>query len=186
MELIRDSIEKVGYEVYIWRRGPFRAFGFTTIFPPGDPKGAKGFWDEVIADGRLGKLRECSSVPTNLLGASTWDEEVPKNGYRYTICIEETEHTDFAALSKEYALHEIRAGATDWMCFKITFGRFKERFWRKDNAYKMMKVLGYEFNVDSYDSGFYTGFHFDVYPPGLSFPLHDNDEVGFWITVKKP
>ena len=62
MELIRDSIEKVGYEVYIWRRGPFRAFGFTTVFPPGDPKGAKGFWDEVIADGRLGKLRECSTT----------------------------------------------------------------------------------------------------------------------------
>jgi len=181
MELIRDSIEKVGYEVYIERRGPFRASGFTTIVPPSDPMGAKRFWDEVIADGRLEKLRKCSSVPTNLLGAGTWDEEVPKNGYRYTICIEETEHTDFTALSKQYTLHEIRAGATDWMCFKMTFGKYKERFWT-DNPYRMMKVLGYEFHTGSYE----VGFHFDVYPPGLSFPLHNSDEVEFWITVKKP
>ena len=176
MEFIKGSIEKVGYEVYIANRGPFRAFGFTTIVPPGNPE---RFWQEVKVDGRLKRLMNCSSVPTNLLGAGTWDEECSKKGFRYTICIEETENTDFAVLYGQYTLHEIRAGATDWMCFKTTRGEFKERFWKQDDPYKMMKVLGYKFHTGSYE----VGFHFDVYPPHSN---DENDDMEFWITVKQP
>jgi hypothetical protein len=34
------------------------------------------------------------------------------------------------------------------MCFELTQARYDERFW-KDNPYKLMKPLGYQFNMDS-------------------------------------
>jgi len=105
-----------------------------------------------------------------------------RGGQRYTICIEETEHTDFTNLSKEYALFTKEIGASDWMCFEMTEKVYGERFWR-DNPYRMMTKLGYQFHTREGDYG--VGLHFDAYPPDNYGP-EGNPAMEFWITVVKP
>ena len=71
-------------------------------------------------------------VATWVLGLGSWDPACQKGGQRYTICIEETEHTDFADLAKQYSLFPKDIGASDWMCFETTHQQYMERLW-KDN-----------------------------------------------------
>lgn len=163
---IENSEEIVGYRVRIWRRDAFRVVGYTRIFPPGR-KGEAAiprFWDELIADGRLERLAGASSVPVCTLGLGSWEPECPKGGQRYTICIEETEHSDFSRLAEEGGLFTKQIGASDWMCFETTFGEYMDRFW-KNNPYTMMGPLGYEFHGAS---DYSLGLHFEAYPPGFS------------------
>ena len=185
MEYLERSEELTGYRVKIWKRDAFNVTGYTIIVParPGPGNKIREFWDDIIADGRLGKLTEASSVQPWVLGLGSWDPECEKGGQRYTICIEETEYTDFSNLSKEYRLFTKEIGASDWMCFEMTLDKFFERFWR-DNPYKMMGKLGYQFHTREGD--YSVGLHFDAYPPHLSFPLEGNSVVEFWITVVKP
>jgi len=179
MECLEKSEEITGYRVKIWKRDAFTVTGYTII----DAPSARKFWDDVIADGRLDKLIKASSVRPWVLGLGSWDPECEKGGQRYTICIEETAHTDFSRLSREYRLFTKEIGASDWMCFEMTLDKFFERFWR-DNPYKMMKKLGYQFHTREGD--YSVGLHFDAYPPHLSFPLERNSVIEFWITVIKP
>jgi len=183
MEYIEGSQDLVGYRVKIWKRDGFRVRGFTLIAPPGKRGEAAPhlLWDEVIADGRLRKLREASTVPTWALGLGSWDPECPKRGMRYTICIEETAQTDFSRLAAEHELFTKEIGASDWMCFEMTHAHYMERFW-KDNPYKMMGPLGYQFHGGP-EGDYSIGLHFDAYPPGFSHP--ENPAMEFWITVAK-
>jgi hypothetical protein len=104
METLENSFELTGYRVKTWQRDGFRVVGYTFIVP-GGKRGEEmihTFWDEVIADGRLGRLKQVSPVPAPVLGLGSWDPECPKHGQRYTICIEETVHTDFSGLAIDY------------------------------------------------------------------------------------
>lgn len=181
MELLAKSKELTGYIIRIWKRAPFVISGYTVIVPPGQRGTALigEFWSEVMADGRLGKLIYDSSVQPWVLGLGSWDPECPKHGSRYTICIEETEHTDFTAVSREYPLFTKEIGDSDWMCFEIPKMQLYERFW-KDNPYKMMQQLGYQFHTGDFS----VGLHFDAYPPNYDAELNPGFE--FWITVVKP
>jgi len=176
MEYLERSEEIVGYRVKIMHREAFKIKGYTLIVPPNaDDRFVSRFWDAVSADGRLEKLLKASSIRPWALGLGSWDEECEKHGFRYTICIEETEHTDFSSLAQEYPLYTQELGASDWMCFEMTERKYTEQFW-KDNPYVMMKKLGYRFNGR-------VGVHFDAYPPD---PGPANDPVmEFWITVAK-
>ena len=101
MEYLEKGEEITGYRVKIWKRDAFNIKGYTIIVPPG-PSGRtmpQEFWKTVIADERLEKLTKASSVRPWVLGLGSWDPECEKGGQRYTICIEETGHTDFTHLS---------------------------------------------------------------------------------------
>ena len=185
MEYIQGSEKTVGYPVKIMARGSFLVRGFTLIVPPGK-RGSTAvplFWDELIADGRLKELRDVSSVPAWTLGLGSWDPECEKGGSRYTICLEETGHTDFSPLAAKYKLYSLKIGATEWMCFEMTHQKYMERLW-KDNPYKMMGPLGYRWNPGEAgrDDGV-LGIHFDAYPPG--FEALTRPAMEFWITVAK-
>lgn len=181
MEYLEQSEEITGYRVRIMQREAFKIAGYTIIVPPAprDKMVIKRFWDEVVADGRLERLSKASSVPSWILGLGSWDPECEEHGQRYTICIEQTESTDFSQLAEEYHLFTKEIGASEWMCFETTEDEYDERFW-KDNPYKMMKKLGYQFHTGDYS----VGLHFDAYPPD-----HDpetNPVMEFWITVTRP
>lgn len=180
MELLASSKELTGYSIKIWKRDPFVIRGYTLIAPPGHRGDALilEFWSQVKSDGRLGKLINASSVRPWVLGLGSWDPECPKHGLRYTICIEETEYTDFTALSQEYPLFTKEIGVSDWLCFEIASMELYERLW-KDNPYKMMQQLGYQFHTGDFS----VGLHFDAYPP--DYDPEQNPGFEFWITVVK-
>ena len=185
MERIENSREITGYNVKVMKREGFRVRGYTLVAPPGKRGEAQvpRFWDDVIKDGRLEKLIGASSVPTSVLGLGSWDPECPKSGHRYTICIEENEHTDFSGLGAECSLFSKTIGASEWLCFETRLGdEFPGKFW-KDNPYKMMVPLGYRFHTGPDD--YSIGLHIEVYPPGFSFGSTARTEMEFWITVVK-
>jgi len=180
MEYLEKSEEVTGYRAKIRKRDAFNVTGYTMIVPPGPGTEIREFWNDVVADGRLEKLTKASSVRPWVLGLGSWDPECEKNGQRYTICIEETEYTDFSRLSREYRLFTKEIGASDWMCFEMTQKEFGERFWR-DDPYEMMKKLGYQFHMRGGD--YSVGLHFDAYPP--DYDPEANPVMEFWITVVK-
>lgn len=178
MPYLDNSQDIVGYRVKIVRRDAFRVKGYTLIVPPGTAgEGAiPAFWRDVRADGRLAKLVAASSVRPRVRGLGSWDPECERGGQRYTICLEETPYTDLTRLEREYALFSKEIGASDWMCFEMTWDTLEGRFWR-DDPYKMMKRLGYRFHAGDLS----VGLHFETYPPELA--LETNPAVEFWITV---
>jgi predicted transcriptional regulator YdeE len=177
MEYLEKSEEITGYRVRIMQRKAFKVAGYTIIVPPRSDEMVSQFWYDVAADGRLELLKNASSVPPWILGLGSWDPECERHGQRYTICIEETEHTDFTQVAQAYHLFTKEIGASDWMCFEMTQRILDERFW-KDNPYKMMKKLGYRFHTGDYS----VGLHFDAYPP--DYDPKRNPVMEFWITVK--
>lgn len=177
MEYIENSEAICGYKARVWTRGAFTVVGYTLVVAPGDDAAVPRFWAEVVGDGRLEALRAASSVAPWVLGLSSWDSECETRGFRYTICIEQTEHTDFSALAAEEELFSMDVGASDWLCFQMQQCVFPARFWQ-DNPYAMMKLLGYRFNA----KGGNVGLHFDAYPPGSSVG-DPNAPMEFWITV---
>jgi hypothetical protein len=179
MEYPEHSEEISGYKVHVVHRAAFKITGYTLIVPAhADKQLIPRFWSDVYRDGRVEQLKKASSVPPWVLGLGSWDPQCEKHGQRYTICIEATEHTDFTALVHAQPLFTMEISESDWMCFELTQARYEERFW-KDNPYKMMKPLGYQFNMDSAN----VGLHFDAYPPG--FDIVHQPAMEFWITVKK-
>ena len=180
MEYIENSQEIVGYNVKIMKRAAFKITGYTLIVPPGPDNPVPQFWSSIVADGKLEALKQASAVPPWTLGLGSWDPECEKGGHRYTICIEETEHTEFAQLAQEHDIFTRYIGASDWMCFEIaTEEEYLKRFW-KDNPYKMLKKMGYQFHTGDYG----IGLHFEAYPPDHDYER--NPMIEFWITVKRP
>jgi predicted transcriptional regulator YdeE len=180
MQYLTNSESLTGYRVKVERRDAFIIVGYTLIVPPGaaGKRAVPQFWTDVIADGRLARLKQASPAPPWALGLGSWDPECPKHGFRYTICIEQTPDLDLAALS-DLPLFTKEIGASDWLRFETTYQSYEQRFW-KDDPYKMLKALGYHFNM----SGFSVGLHFDAYPPG--FDTDKNPQMEFWITVIRP
>jgi hypothetical protein len=176
---IENSEELTGYKVKEWERNAFAVKGFTLVVPARMNNEIPVFYEAVTADGRLDRLKKASSVPPWLLGLGSWDEECEKHGSRYTICIEETEYTDFSEIEEDYSLFSFNTDKSYWLCFETTIQRFQERFW-KDDPYKMLKNLGYQFHMGTPG----VGIHLDAAPPG--FDIKENPIYEFWITVGEP
>jgi len=172
IEHLEGSETIVGYRTKIRRELSFQATGYTLIVPPKaeDPL-IPQFVSEVTADGSLEALVAAAPVRPWILGLGSWDPECEPGGQRYTICIQETEHTDLGRLSTKHPLHTQRFGACDWMCFEMT----DEQLWR-DDPYTMLKQLGYRFHLR-------VGVHFDAFPP--DFHRETNPAVELWISVAK-
>ena len=177
MYQIENSQATTGYSIKMLSRAAFHVAGFTRIIPAHQNQRVAQFWEELRNDGRLDKLRGASRAAPWVLGMATWDPECEPKGFRYTVCIEETPYTDFTGLAQEYELFTKEIGASEWMCFETTEDTFQQRFW-KDNPYKMMGPLGYQFHTGDYS----VGLHFDAYPPG--FIHNQNAPMEFWITVR--
>ena len=69
---------------------------------------------------RILERRQAKTVRPWVLGLGSWDPECEKKGQRYTICIEETEHTDFFPLATERPLSTKQIGVSNWMCAELT------------------------------------------------------------------
>jgi len=168
-----------GYKVKIMSKPVFQVTGYTMIVPPrAAAQTIPPFVGDVMADGRLDELRKASSVPTWVLGLGSLDEECQPDEFRYTICIEQTEHTDLRRLAEQYQLHTQRFEACDWMCFEVSQERFLgelKLFWI-DDPYKMLRALGYRFHLR-------VGVHFEAYPP--DYDEQKNPGIEFWISVAK-
>ena len=177
MRYIEGSEERVGCRVKAWTREAFSVTGYTLIVPPGAATAMQDFRGEVASDGRLDRLRSASSIRPWVLGLGSWDPECEAGGQRYTVCIEETCHTDFAELAGNFPLFRMAIGASEWLCFETTQEELDNGF--ADRTYEMMGDLGYRFHSGDYS----VGLHFDAYPPA-----YDNETrpaVEFWITVVK-
>lgn len=178
MTYLHQSERITGYKVKTVDREAFRVTGYTLVVQPGKAEEqVPRFWSEVKADGRLEKLKEASLLRPWVLGLGSWDPECPQHGHRYTICLEETDSTDFAEVGSAHPLYTKEIGASLWMCFETTQERFLTRFW-KDDPYRMMRMLGYKFHTREGD--YSLGLHFDAYPP--HYGDHDT-AMEFWITV---
>lgn len=173
---LERSEEITGYKVKIMSKPAFSITGYTLIVPPeADAQTVPRFVGELIADGRMDALKKASAVPAWILGLGSWDGECRPGGMRYTMCIEETEHTDLRRLGEQYPLHTQRFEACDWMCFEVPLERFNELFW-KDDPYRMLRALGYRFHLR-------VGVHFDASPP--DWDAQKNPDMEFWISVAK-
>ncbi len=185
MEYLEGSQDLTGYRVRIMPKEAFTVVGYTIIVPPRDRTNmTPRFWDEVMADGRLQALKEASAIPPWVLGLGSWDPACQKGGHRYTICIEETDHTDFGPLAIQHSLFPKDIGATDWMCFEMPRGDAEAymQLWKAD-PYKMLVKLGYQWNPGT-SRGYGLGVHFDAHPP--DYDAETNPAAEFWITVVKP
>ncbi len=173
MQYIERAEEITGYRVRIWTRPAFTVVGYTAVV--GKDTSAEQLVRDVTADGRLEGLIKASAVAPWVLGLGSWDPECQGKGdYRYTVCIEETQHTDFVPLQAQFPQHapfRKRIGASDWMCFEdFDHGG--------PNAYELIQRLGYQFHMGTDD----IGLHFDAYPPSVA-PF--GAAMEFWITVMR-
>ncbi len=176
MTFLERSEEITGYRVKVIRKPAFQVTGYTLIIPPkGETPLIPRFAEEIATDGRLDTLKKASSIPAWILGLGSWDEECQPGGMRYTVCIEETEHTDLSCLWERYPPHKQSFEACEWMCFEVPRGRSAIDFW-KDDPYKMLRALGYRFHLK-------VGVHFDAFPP--EYDEKDNPDMEFWISVAK-
>jgi predicted transcriptional regulator YdeE len=181
MQYIEQSEALTGYKAKIMHRPTFKVTGFTLLVQPNSDQQIGQFWQQIMTDGRLEKLRAASSVRSWVLGLGSWDPQCErKGGSRYTICIEETKHTDFSELALDYPLFTKEIDETDWLCFEMTESKFFERFWQ-DDPYKMLQQLGYKFHTGNFN----LGLHFEAYSREIDDDSRTNPDMEFWITVKK-
>ena len=159
--------------------------GFTKILTPemGEMEEAvQAFWKEVKADGRLEILLKYKTPESSVLGFGSFDSECRKaGGFRYTICIPDSDITDIKGF-KSHSNFNKRIDTSKWVCFEMTKESFIQRFW-KENPHALIQKLGYCFN------GPISG-HFDVFGNGLTRiyePENQKDNestVHFWMPVK--
>ena len=178
MKYVQDSERLTGYKVRAFRKKAFTVIGYTLLVPP---KSASSlipqYWRDITADGRLEQLKAAAPDLSWVLGLGSWDPECEKEGSRYTICVEQTEQTDLSRLEPE--LFTKNFGASEWLCFELTFRQFQDRFWQ-DDPYKMLKTLGYSFHTREGD--YSVGLHIEAYPHEFA-PGEGTDDMEFWITV---
>ncbi len=166
-------------------KNKFKIMGFTKILTPemGEMEEAvQEFWKEVKADGSLDILLKYKTPGSPVLGFGSFDSECRKaGGFRYTICIPDSEIIDKKAF-KSISTFNKRIDASKWVSFEMTKESFIQRFW-KQNPHAIIQKLGYNFNgpisghFDVFDNG-----HTRIYEPENQ---RDNEStVHFWMPVK--
>lgn len=173
---IEHSQALTGYRVKVMRKPAFQVTGYTVICPPnGEDPLIKDLVEAITTDGRLESLKQAAGTPW-VLGLGSWDDECQPRGMRYTMCIEENQHTDLSGLLRQYPIHSQAFEACDWMAFEMPRARFDSgQFWQ-DDPYKMLRVLGYRFHLR-------VGVHFDAFP--LEQAEQTEPGMEFWISVMK-
>ena len=171
---IIGSKEKCGFKASIVAKNKFKIMGFTKIMS-GDST-VEQFEDELLKDGRLELLNKFRNPNAPLLTYESHDmDSAIRGGWRYTICLLESDVVDV----KEFAKHNPYAekiDASKWLIFEYTQGD------EWDDHATCMK-LGYTWN------GVISG-SFNVYPDGKICKPDPNNEaemnslVYCWYPIK--
>lgn len=176
---IEGSIEKCGCKASLVAKNKFTIMGFTTFITPekGDDA-VQDFWKAAKADGYLDIIQKYKKPGAPVLGFGSYDSACRKhNGWRYTICLSESDITDVKAF-KAHDLFIRKIDASKWVCFDMT----KEKS-IGFNPHTGAPKLGHKFNGPI--SGVFT-----VYPDGSTGILDRNSKADMesviycWFPVK--
>ena len=174
---IPGSEEKCGYKTSIVQKNKFRIIGFTEIMIADAPgKNPADFEKALLNDGRMDILNRYRKAGAPVLGFGSIDmDSQMRGGWRWTICLAESDITDVDALLK-HDPYVRTIDAAKWLVFEYEKG---EAF---DDHQTCMK-LGYTWN------GIISG-SFNVWPDGkIGKPDPDNEAdmkstVYCWYPVK--
>lgn len=173
-EEIPGSKEKCGYPASITAKNKFKLMGFTKIMTP--DVSVEGFIEELKADGRLDVIHQYRKpgAPVLEFGSHDMDSQI-RGGWRWTVCLAESDITDAEAFREHHPYSET-IDASKWLIFEYPKG---EAF---DDHAVCMK-LGYTWN------GIISG-SFTVTPdgkigkPGPDEEAGKNSVVYCWYPVK--
>ena len=118
MEEIQGSKERCGFKASIVTKNKFRIMGFTKIIS-GDVS-VDGFIEEIRHDGRLDILNKYRKPGAPILGFGSHDlDSQLRGGWRYTICLAESDITDVQAFM-QHNLYIEKIDASRWLIFEYT------------------------------------------------------------------
>lgn len=118
LEEIPGSKEKCGFKASIISKNKFRILGFTKIIR-GD-ESVEGFIEEVRHDGRLDILNNFRKPGSPILGFGSHDlDSQMQGGWRYTICLAESDIIDLKAFM-QHNLYIEKIDASRWLIFEYT------------------------------------------------------------------
>ena len=174
IEEIPGSKEKCGFKASLVTKNKFRIMGFTKIMT--GEASADEFVDEVRNDGRLDIINKYKKpgAPILSFGSHDMDSQL-RGGWRYTICLAESDITDVQAFMK-HNLYIEKIDTSRWLIFEYTKG---DNF----NDHAVCPKLGYTWN------GIISG-SFTATPDGKIWPPEPDDETGLrsvvynWYPVK--
>ena len=117
-EEIPGSKEKCGFMTKIVTKNKFKIMGFTKIMS--GEASVDGFIDEVRHDGRLDILNKYRKPGAPILGFGSHDlDSQMRGGWRYTICLAESDITDVQAFM-QHNLYIEKIDASRWLIFEYT------------------------------------------------------------------
>jgi len=171
---IPDSKDKCGFKTSIVTKNKFRIMGFTKIM--GGDASVDGFIDEIRKDGRLDILNKHRKPGAPVLGFGSHDmDSQMRGGWRYTICMAESDITDTHAFM-EHNLYIEKIDASRWLIFEHA----KEDIF-DDHA--VCPKLGYTWN--GIISGSFTAtYDGEIWKPDPSDEAGMKSIVYCWYPVK--
>ena len=114
------SKEKCGFKTSIITKNKFRIVGFTQIIS-GDVS-VDGFIEDASNDGRMDILNKLRKPSAPILGFSSHDlDSQLRGGWRYTICLAESDITDIDTLMQHNPYVE-KIDTSRWLIFEYTKG----------------------------------------------------------------
>ena len=171
---IPDSKEKCGFKASLVTKNKFNIIGFTHIVTDENP--VDKFIHEIKNDGRLDLLNRLKKPNAPILCFESHDlDSQLRGGWRYTVCLLESDVSDVELL-KQYQLYCEKIDASKWLVFEYTK---KDEF----NDHATCPKLGYTWN------GIISG-SFNVFPTGKIGQPEPNDTVELtspvynWYPVK--
>ena len=172
VEEIPNSKELCGFKTSIVKKNKFTIMGFTKIIN-GDVS-VDEFIDEVRHDGRFNILNKYRKPGAPILEFSSHDlDSQLKGGWRYTICLAESDITDVSAFM-QHNLYIEKIDASRWLIFEYTK---TDKF----DDHSICPKLGYTWN------GVISG-SFTVTPDGMIWKPQDEAEmkstIYCWYPVK--
>jgi len=119
-EDIPDSVEKCGFKASIVNKNKFRIKGFTQIMS-GDAS-VDGFISDAKNDGRMELLNKFRKLDAPIMGFGSHDlDSQMRGGWRYTICLRESDISDIEAFMTHKPYVE-RVDASRWLIFEYAKG----------------------------------------------------------------
>ena len=120
VEEIPQSKEKCGYRASIIKKNKFKIMGFTQIMS-GDAS-VDGFVNDATNDGRLDLLNKFRKPGAPILGFGSHDlDSQMRGGWRYSICLAESDITDIEAFMR-YNPYMEKIDASRWLIFEYAKG----------------------------------------------------------------
>lgn len=171
---IPGSQEKCGFKARIVAKNKFKIMGFSKIMPHGGENDTDAFENEMKKDGRFAIINQYKKTGAPILGFGSHDmDSEMRGGWRYTICLTESDVTDVQAFLKHHPYVET-IDASKWLIFeRPESGALDE--------HSVCMRLGYLWNGNISGS-------FSVYPDGKigksDAGMEKDSKVFHWYPVK--